>query len=145
MWWESISRNVFKKLWFLWCNFGCKSNQGIIFLYPNLPVNDEFPSQRPVTRSFDVWFDLHLNKRLSKQSWGWWVETPSRSLWRHCNVDPLNKPFSQKINVSCVEMRMFRVKCKWLNTIADDDSFVASPGHQHPQYCNNVIHSVYNH
>ena len=25
-----------------------------------------------------------LNKRLSKQSWGWWFETPSRSLWRHC-------------------------------------------------------------
>ena len=24
-------------------------------------------------------------------------------------------------------------------------SFVASPGHQHPQCCNNVIHSVYNH
>ena len=27
-----------------------------------------------------------LNKRLSKQSWGWWFETPKRSLWRHCNV-----------------------------------------------------------
>ena len=27
-----------------------------------------------------------LNKRLSKQSWCWWFETPSRSLWRHCNV-----------------------------------------------------------
>ena len=27
-----------------------------------------FPSQRPVTRSFDVFFDLRLNKRLSKQS-----------------------------------------------------------------------------
>ena len=27
-----------------------------------------------------------LNKRLSKKSWGWWFETPSRSLWRHCNV-----------------------------------------------------------
>ena len=26
-----------------------------------------------------------LNKRLSKQSWGWWFETPTRSLWRHCN------------------------------------------------------------
>ena len=26
-----------------------------------------------------------LNKRLNKQSWGWWFETPSRSLWRHCN------------------------------------------------------------
>ena len=27
-----------------------------------------------------------LNKRLSKQSWGWWFQTPSRSLWCHCNV-----------------------------------------------------------
>ena len=45
----------------------------------------EFPSQRPVTRIFDVFFDLRLNKRLSKQPWGWWFETPSRSLWRHCN------------------------------------------------------------
>ena len=31
---------------------------------------------------------LMLNKRLSKQSWGWWLETLSRSLWRHCNVLP---------------------------------------------------------
>ena len=46
----------------------------------------EFPTQRPVTRSFDVFFDLRLNKRLSKQPWGWWFETPSWSSWRHCNV-----------------------------------------------------------
>ena len=45
----------------------------------------EFPTQRPVTRSFDVFFDLRLNKRLSKQPWGWWFETLSWSLWRHCN------------------------------------------------------------
>ena len=45
----------------------------------------EFPAQRPVTQSFDVFFDLRQNKRLSKQSWGWWFETPSRPLWRHCN------------------------------------------------------------
>ena len=38
----------------------------------NLPVTGEFPAQRPVTRSFDVFFDLRLNKRLSKPSWGWW-------------------------------------------------------------------------
>ena len=38
------------------------------------------------TQSFDVFFDLRLNKRLSKHSWAWWFETPSRSLWRHCNV-----------------------------------------------------------
>ena len=52
----------------------------------NSPVSGEFPSQRPVTRSFDVFFDLRLNKRLSKQSWDWWFETPSWPLWRHRNV-----------------------------------------------------------
>ena len=36
-------------------------------------VTGEFPAQRPV------------NERLSKQSWGWWFETSSCSLWRHCN------------------------------------------------------------
>ena len=40
------------------------------------PVTGEFPAQRPVTRSFDIFFDLHLNKWLSEQSWGWWFETP---------------------------------------------------------------------
>ena len=51
----------------------------------NSPVPGEFPAQRPVTRSFDVFFNLRLNKRLGKHSWGWWFETPLRSLWRHCN------------------------------------------------------------
>ena len=46
----------------------------------------EFPTQRPVTRSFDVFFDLRPNKRLSKQWPGWWFETLSRSFWRHRNV-----------------------------------------------------------
>ena len=43
------------------------------------------PSQRPVTRSFDVFFDLYLNKRLSKQQRRRWLEMPSCSLWRRCN------------------------------------------------------------
>ena len=51
----------------------------------NSPVIGEFPPQRPVTRSFDGFFDLRLNNRLSKQSGGWWIETLSRPLWRHCN------------------------------------------------------------
>ena len=50
----------------------------------NSPVTGAFPSQRPVTRSFDAFFHLRLNKSLSKQSWGWWFETPSCSSWRHC-------------------------------------------------------------
>ena len=52
----------------------------------NSPVPGELPAQRPVTRSFHVFFDLRLNNPLSKHSWGWWFETLSRPLWRHCNV-----------------------------------------------------------
>ena len=54
----------------------------------NSPVTGEFSSHRPVTRGFDVFFDLRLNRQLSKQSRRRWFETPSRSLWRHCNVVP---------------------------------------------------------
>ena len=43
------------------------------------------PTKAIVTRGFGAFFDLHPNKRLSKQSSCWWFETPSRSLWRHCN------------------------------------------------------------
>ena len=51
----------------------------------NSPVPGEFPAQRPVTRSFDVFFDLRLNERLRKQQWGWWFETLSHPLLRHFN------------------------------------------------------------
>ena len=73
----------------------------------NSPVTGEFPLQRPVTRIFDVFFDFCLNKRLSKQSWDWWLETPSCSLWRHCNVK--GKPgFLVKINVINVHLKFSR-------------------------------------
>ena len=51
----------------------------------NSPVPGEFPTQRPVTRSFDVFFDQRSNKRLSKHWRGWWFETQSCPLWRHRN------------------------------------------------------------
>ena len=66
----------------------------------NSPVTGEFPAQRPVTRGFDIFFDLRLNKRLSKQLWGWWFDTPSRPLWRHCNVifsDQVSKVYTRII------------------------------------------------
>ena len=50
------------------------------------PVTGEFPAQRPVTWSFDVFFDLCQNKHLSKQWRGWWFETPSSPSWCLCNV-----------------------------------------------------------
>ena len=62
----------------------------------NSPDSGEFPAQRPATWSFGVSFDLCLNKRLSKQSRGWWFETLHRPLWRHCNdirdldLDPIS-------------------------------------------------------
>ena len=61
----------------------------------SLPVTVIFPKQRPVTRSVDVFFDLCLNKRQKKQSRRLWFETPSSSLWCHCNG--MNKfPYSRK-------------------------------------------------
>ena len=48
-------------------------------------VTGEFPTQRPVMRRFDVFFDLRPNKQLSKQWRRWWFETLPRSLLCHCN------------------------------------------------------------
>ena len=71
----------------------------------NSPFAGEFPAQRPVTRSFDVFFDLRLNERLSKQSWGWWFETRSRPLWRHCNGNSLSVVCAKntKYQIGCVK------------------------------------------
>ena len=41
--------------------------------------------QRSVTRTFHLFFDLRMNKRLGKHSRRRWFESPLRSLWRHCN------------------------------------------------------------
>ena len=51
----------------------------------NSPGTGEFPLQRPVTPSFDVSFDMHLNKWFSKSK-RQWFEMPSHSLWHYCNV-----------------------------------------------------------
>ena len=69
----------------------------------NSAIPSEFPTQRPVTRSFDVFLDLRLYKRLSKQSRGWWFETLSRPLWRHCNVMYFTacRPFGGMILITC--------------------------------------------
>ena len=63
----------------------------------NSPIPGEFPAQRPVTQSFDVFFDLRLNIRFSKQSWGWWFETLPRQLWRHSNDGLTFNPSMDKL------------------------------------------------
>ena len=55
-----------------WCRHQMETFSALLAICAgNSPVTSEFPAQRPVTWSFDVFFDLHLNKWLSKQSWGW--------------------------------------------------------------------------
>ena len=57
----------------------------------NSPFTGEFPTQRLVTWSFGISLDLRMNKRLSKQSWCWWFETPGIApimaslYWQHIN------------------------------------------------------------
>ena len=69
-----------------WWRHQMETFSALLSLYArNSPVTGEFPTQRPVTLSFDAFFGLRLSKRLSKQSRGWWFETPSCPLWRHCN------------------------------------------------------------
>ena len=81
--------NVPKQPELCWHNMMTSLNGNISALLAicagNSPVTGELPAQRSVTQSFDVFFDLCPNERLSKQTRGRWFETPSRPLWRHSN------------------------------------------------------------
>ena len=101
----------------------------------NSPVPGEFPTQRPVTRSFHVYFDLRPDKRLSKHSWGWWFETLSHSLWRHRNDNPI---YWMKDNwENCPNLRhtlgsryltsILLVQCLQISMDNDDNEMVQSP------------------
>ena len=61
------------------------SSNGNIFCVTGHLCGEFTDHRRPVTWSFDVFFDLRLNIRLSKQSWGRSFETPPCPLWRHCS------------------------------------------------------------
>ena len=108
----------------------------LAFCAGNSPVNGELPARRPVTRSFDVFFDLCLKKRLSKQWRRLWFETLFCSLWRHCNVPgtswkhfPRYLPFVRGIHRSTVNYPhkgqwrgalMFSLICVWRNGWANN-------------------------
>ena len=103
------------------------SSNGNIFRV-NCHLCGEFAGHRwiPCTKSSDaelndVFFDLRLYKRLSKQSWGWCFDTPSRSLWRHYNVFSVDffmlfqiKHIARSISlVNMVKIAVFKMAAKW--------------------------------
>ena len=88
-----LCRNL---LW--WCHQMETFSALLALCAGNSPCPGAFSSQRPVARGFDDFFDLHLNKPLSKQSRGWWFETPSRSLWPHHNAVVININFDNQIS-----------------------------------------------
>ena len=74
-WYLAISCQPFETLWsdqgqrIPWWRHQMETFSALLaFCAENSPVTGEFPSQRPVTRSFHVFFDMRLNKRMSKQS-----------------------------------------------------------------------------
>ena len=81
--------HIFEYQWFInrtWWRHQMETFSALLALCAgNSPASGEFPTQRSVTRGFDVFLHMCLNKRLRKQSWGWWFETLSRPLRRHCN------------------------------------------------------------
>ena len=77
----------------------------------NPPVTGGSPSQRPVTGSFDLFFDLRLNKRLSKQSRRRWLETLSGSLWRHCNKLCWNRADAACVDCKGINITLVRITC----------------------------------
>ena len=91
-------------------------------------------TDQPVTRSFDVFFDVHLIKRLSKQSWGWWIEKPSCPLWRHFN----SHKHSNSPDIS------HSFTGRWIHTIARQLSFIfkginLSPSHSHLSHALSLV------
>ena len=52
-----------------WWRHQRETFSALLAICGNSPVTVEFPAQRPVTRSFEVFFDLHRNNRSSKPSW----------------------------------------------------------------------------
>ena len=85
----------------------------------------EFPTQRPVTRSFDVFYDQRLNKRLSKQPWGWWFE----SSWRQC-YGYRSKPRSP---LTVTAMCWPYVYTDWVNPLPAEGLVVRWPEQGTPQ------------
>ena len=80
------------------------------------PVNSSHKGQ--LRRAFIFSLICALNKRLSKQSLGWWLETSSCALWRHCNQRSLIIPWATRnarpLHVSVLRKALWCLICRYL-------------------------------
>ena len=74
----------------------------------NSPVPVNSPHKGQWRGALIFFFDLRLNKRLSKQPRGWWFEMPSWSLWRQCNVMTVTSQWAPCRHLDCLPSRLFR-------------------------------------
>ena len=85
--WIYCIQHVQKKTIFAWWRHQMETFSALLAICAgNSQVTGEIPAQRPVTRSFEVFFDLRLNKRFSKQSWDWRFETLSCNGFEYSNL-----------------------------------------------------------
>ena len=121
--WKQIeAHNQMKQCWSWWLNFLLiafdrdevtrwrHEMETFFVLLAICAGNSPVIAQRPGTRSFDAFFNLRLNERLSKQSCGWWFETPLRPLWRHSNETLSFDPDDGDVAVNC-----YPVQAWWLS------------------------------
>ena len=90
---EIITTNNGFNVWSSWQleshSWWCHQMETFSALLANCAGNSLVPGEFPHKgqwRGALMFFYLRLNKRLNKQSWGWWFKTPWFPLWCHCNV-----------------------------------------------------------
>ena len=128
-----IIRRTFSKLYLMMTSSNGNIFRVTVLCEGNSPVIGEFPSQSPVTRSsFMFSLSCALNKRLSKQWCGWWFETPSRSLWRHCNLYIL------------ISLAIFLSSFRFMSVRPSVCSVPVSPSMPRSQYNDHEPLTVYN-
>ena len=83
---QILNTRSIRQIWFMMTSLNGNISALLALCEGNHWSPMDSPQKRPVTRSFDVFFDLSLKRQLSKQSRRWSFETPSHSLWCHCKV-----------------------------------------------------------
>ena len=78
----------------------------LVICVENSPLTGEFPAQRPVMQSFDIFFDLSSYKRLSKHSWVWRFET----ICAHYNITGRN---ILQVYSTCPGPILWLPRCQW--------------------------------